>query len=304
MKKSIIYLIIIALFGCNNNQRTADAYGNFEADEITISAQTTGKIQYFKVKEGERIQEGQLLAFIDTTHLHLQKRKLIAQQNLIKSRIPGILTQIEVLAEQKKNALRELKRFQTLAKEGAATQKQVDDLQDRIQVLEKQILNVRSQNEPILQEYEMVEVQIEQVLEQIDDAQVKAPVNASVLLKISEEHELASPGKPLLRIANLDTLNLRVFVSGSQLDDIAVNQQVTVLIDQDKNSYRQFTGRLIWIADQAEFTPKTIQTKNERVDLVYAVKIRVANDQGRLKIGMPAEVIFNNPENNEDHDRG
>ena len=261
--------------------------------EITISAPLAGEIIYLTPDEGSTVQQGEVIGLIDTTQLHLRKKQLLAQQRLILSRQPGIATQIEVLQEQKRNAKREYERFQNLAKEGAATQKQVDDLQDRLAVLEKQIQNVRSQMGPVSNEYDMVSTQVELLNSQIEDATIEAPISATVILKLAEASEMVQPGMPLLRIAKMDTLLLKAFVSGVQLNEISLGQQVTVLTDKSEEEMESHQGTVRWIAGQAEFTPKIIQTKEERVDLVYAVKIAVPNPESKLKIGMPAEVVLN-----------
>ncbi len=293
MKKSIFsLLVVIVLWSCGNNRIETDAFGNFEVTEINLSAPLAGEIMYLTPEEGSTIKQGQLVGLIDTTQLYLRKKQLMAQQQLILSRQPGIATQIEVLQEQKNNARREYERFQKLAKEGAATPKQVDDLQDRLVVLEKQIQNVRSQMGPVSHEYKMVSAQIEQIESQIADASIVAPISATVIVKLAEASEMVQPGMPMLRIAKMDTLMLRAFVSGTQLNKIKLGQQVTVLTDESKEKMVSHQGIVRWISSQAEFTPKIIQTKEERVDLVYAVKIAVPNPEGKLKIGMPAEVAL------------
>lgn len=293
MKRMLILLLTTATFsGCGSETPETDAYGNFEVTEINVSAPLAGKIMYLKPEEGSNVGKGELIGLIDTTQLHLRKKQLEAQQQLILSRKPNIATQIEVLQEQMQNATREHDRFKQLANEGAATSKQVDELQDRISVLQKQIQNARSQMGPVNNEYEMIATQIEQVESQIEDATIEAPMDATVILKLAEASEIVQPGMALLRIAKTDTLTLRAFVSGSQLNKIGLGQQVSVFIDKSRDEMEEYKGTIRWIASQAEFTPKIIQTKEERVDLVYAVKIAVPNPQGTLKIGMPAEVVL------------
>lgn len=292
MKHAIIYLpLTILLMACQSNEQVPDAYGNFEATEVTVSAETAGKIQFLHVTEGETLQQGQFVGLIDTTQLYLRKKQLQASLKVIRARTPGISSQVAVLREQKRIAEKELRRFQELAQEGAATQKQVDDLQAQVDVLEKQIQSTRTQEAPLLSELDMIQAQTEQIEDQIQDARIEAPISGRVLLKLAESGEIVTPGMPLFRMASLDTLTLRAYISGRQLSEIKLGQAVQVMVDKAGGEYKSLDGILSWIADQAEFTPKVIQTRDERVDLVYAIKVRVPND-GSLKIGMPGEVIF------------
>ena len=290
---NLLYLLTAGiLISCNNNNDQSDAYGNFEGTEITISAETTGKISFLKIYEGEDLNMGRLVGLIDTSSLYLRKKQLLAQADIIRARRPSITAQIDVLREQKENAQHELDRFKKLAEQGAATEKQVDDIRNQISVFEKQIRQIETQNQPIVTELRNVEVQIEQIRKQIEDAQIKVPINGKVLLKLKEAHEFVTPGMPLFKMADLDTLILRAYINGGQLDEVKSGDEVTVLIDDTKKEYHRKKGVITWIADQAEFTPTGIKTKDERVDLVYAIKIAVANPDGMLKIGMPGEVLF------------
>ncbi|MEK6479082.1 HlyD family efflux transporter periplasmic adaptor subunit [Catalinimonas sp. 4WD22] len=293
MKTPMTILTLALLFtACQQDSDVADAYGNFEATEVTLSAEVAGKIMNFDAREGEEFYEGQFIAQLDTTQLHLKKQELKAGINAIKARQPGVSSRLDVLQEERENAAGELKRFQILAEEGAATTKQVDDLQNRLEVLERQIASARTEFGPLAAEIETMESRITQLDEQIKDARVDAPLHGTILVKLAEAHEMVNVGTPLLRMADLDYLELRAYISGSQLDDVKIGQEVEVLIDQDADSFHRLRGTLSWVSDEAEFTPKIIQTKEERVDLVYAIKVRVKND-GRLKIGMPGEVLFN-----------
>lgn len=292
MKSILIYSsLVMAGVACQQNNKVADAYGNFETTEVTVSAEIAGKIQSLQVTEGQTLQQGQYVGLIDTTQLYLKKQQLQAQARTIQSRSPGVTSQVAVLLEQKSNAEKELKRFQALAQEGAATQKQVDDLQAQVAVLERQIQSARTQQDPLVSEQQMIQTQIAQVEEQLQDAKIQAPITGRVLLKIAEPGEMATIGTPLFQMASLDTLQLKVYISGSQLAQVKLGQEAEVLIDSSADAYKKLRGIVTWISDQAEFTPKVIQTKEERVDLVYAVKVRVPND-GSLKIGMPGEVNF------------
>ncbi len=297
MKRNIlIYLnLMMAGVACQQNNERADAYGNFETTEVTVSAEVAGKIQSLQVTEGQTLQQGQYVGLIDTTQLYLRKQQLQAQARTIQSRSPGVTSQVAVLLEQKRNAEKELKRFQALAQEGAATQKQVDDLQAQVTVLERQIQSAQTQQDPLVSEQQMIQTQIAQIEEQLQDAKIQAPITGRVLLKIAEPGEMATTGTPLFRMASLDTLHLKVYISGSQLAHVKLGQEAEILIDSSADAYKKLSGTVAWISDQAEFTPKVIQTKDERVDLVYAVKVRVPND-GSLKIGMPGEINFLNRE--------
>ncbi|MDF9798279.1 HlyD family secretion protein [Catalinimonas alkaloidigena] len=293
MKTPMTLFALALLFtACQQDSDVADAYGNFEATELTLSAEVPGKILNFDAKEGDELNEGQFIAQLDTTQLHLKKQELKAGIKAIKARQPGVASRLDVLKEERENAAREVERFQILAKEGAATAKQVDDLQSRLEVLDRQIASARTEFGPLSAEIETMESRIAQLNEQIKDARLNAPLHGTVLVKLAEAHEMVNAGTPLLRMADLDYLELRAYISGNQLDDVKLGEEVDVLIDQDKANFHRLKGTLSWISDKAEFTPKIIQTKDERVDLVYAIKVRVKND-GRLKIGMPGEVIFN-----------
>jgi len=299
-KKLLLYpMILFVISACNQNDRAADAYGNFEADQVTISAQNAGKIIHLNLNEGDEVREHQVVGLIDTIQLHYKIEQLQAQYNAIQARKPGIAAQIDVLREQKSNLEAELERFQRLKSEGAATEKQVDDLSYQVDVLEKQINQIMAQNSPLINEMQAVTAQIRQIKLQMDDAVIRAPIDGTVLLKIMEPKEFTGLGNPLFIMANLDSLVLRAFVKGIQLDEITLGRQVEVWIDKNDNEYHKLPGQVFWIASEAEFTPKVIQTRDERVDLVYAIKIIVPNQNGILKIGMPGEVHFNKTQNDQ-----
>lgn len=288
--KRIIYIVCF-LAACSDGEDKIDAYGNFEATQINVAATHPGKLLEFKIEEGGKVSKGEIVGIIDTINLHLQKKQLLAKKDVLRAKTPNIANETEVLTEQKQNVKRELERFTKLAKDGAVPQKQVDDLQDQLNVLNKRIKVVQSQNQPVHQELKLIDVQIEQIEQQINDAFIKAPASGTILLKLAEEGEIVSPAIPLFHMADLSHLILRAYISGSQLDNISIGQEVKVYTDKNKEDYHQYSGMITWISDEAEFTPKVIQTKDERTDLVYAIKIKVPND-GSLKIGMPAEVNF------------
>ena len=288
MKNIITILITLTLFSCNKNDNEADAYGNFEATEITISAEAIGKIEFLKLEEGDVLQENAIVGQIDTIQLYLNKQQLLASKNTIYSKSTNVLSQRNVLNEQLKTTLIEQKRIQNMFAESAATKRQVDEVNGKVSVLKQQMQSVETQNSPIINEVKSIEVQIEKINDQLKKSKIINPISGTVLSKYAEPNEITAFGKPLYKIADLSEMTLRVYFSETQLASIKVGQEVNVTID-DKDGTKPYKGKISWISSSAEFTPKIIQTKEERVNLVYAVKVIVKND-GSLKIGMPAEV--------------
>ena len=289
MKKlSIIILATIGLISCNKNNDKADGYGNFEATEVTISAEANGKIEYLKLEEGDILEPKNQVGLIDTTQLHFNKQQLIASKSTVYSKSENVLSQIKVLQEQLKTTLIEKKRIQNMFAENAATKRQVDEIDGKVKVILEQIKSVETQNAPIVNEVKSIEVQIEKINDQIQKSKIINPIKGTVLIKYAEPNEVTAFGKPLYKIANISEMTLRVYISEIQLSNIKVGQKVSVKIDTEKEM-KSFPGTISWIASSAEFTPKVVQTKEERVNLVYAVKVNVKND-GSLKIGMPAEM--------------
>lgn len=288
MKKIGILLTAITIISCNKNNEKADAYGNFEATEITVSSESNGKIEFLNVEEGAQLKKGSLVGLIDTLQLHYNREQLKASIETVQSKSTSVLSQINVLNEQLKTAKIEQTRIQNMYNENAATKRQIDEIDGKVKVIEKQISSVQSQNAPILNEIKSIKVQIEKLDDQIKKSKISNPVDGTVLTKYAEPSEITAFGKPLYKIANLYEMELRVYVTETQLAQIKIGQKVTVAIDAD-NDTKKYEGNITWISAQAEFTPKVIQTKEERANLVYAVKVAVKND-GSLKIGMPAEV--------------
>lgn len=288
MKKTAILLTAIILISCNKNNEKADAYGNFEATEITVSSESNGKIEFLNVEEGAQLKKGSLVGLIDTLQLHYNREQLKASIETVQSKSTSVLSQINVLNEQLKTAKIEQTRIQNMYAENAATKRQIDEIDGKVKVIEKQISSVQTQNAPILNEIKSIKVQIEKLDDQIKKSKISNPVDGTVLTKYAEPSEITAFGKPLYKIANLNEMELRVYVTETQLAQIKIGQKVTVAIDAD-NDTKKYEGNITWISAQAEFTPKVIQTKEERANLVYAVKVVVKND-GSLKIGMPAEV--------------
>lgn len=285
-----IALLVLAMFiiSCNENNEKADAYGNFETTEITVSSESNGKIEFLNLEEGDAVEKGKTVGLIDTLQLYYTKMQLIASQKTVSSKSGNVLSQKQVLQEQLKTAKIEQTRIKNMFSENAATKRQVDEINGKVKVIEEQIKGVGTQNAPIKNEANSFSVQIEKINDQIKKCNLVNPIKGTVLTKYAESNEVTTFGKPLYKIANLEEMNLRVYISETQLSSIKIGQQVKVKID-DFEQTKEYIGNIIWISSQAEFTPKIIQTKEERANLVYAVKIRVKND-GSLKIGMPAEI--------------
>ncbi|HAF27456.1 MAG TPA: HlyD family secretion protein [Bacteroidales bacterium] len=291
--KTKIYLLIIPilLVSCNGNENDSDAFGNFEAKEVIVSAEAQGKVIEFNIEEGQDLKNGQYLGFIDTIPLSIQREQLIAQKNAIASKKANVAAQIDVQEQQKSILEIEKNRIEQLYNDHAATKQQVDDINGKYDVLEKQITATKTQFSSISQEMIVIDKQVKLVNEQISRAKIVNPINGTVLEKYVEENEIATTGKALYKIARLDEIELRVYISGAQLPNIKIGQKVKVYIDKNVEANQEYDGEVFWISDQAEFTPKIIQTKEERVNMVYAVKIKVKND-GEIKIGMPGEIRF------------
>ncbi|TJY35789.1 HlyD family secretion protein [Pontimicrobium aquaticum] len=286
-----ISAIAISLFSCSDSNGKADGYGNFEATEITISAENNGKLMQFDVNEGDVIEKDLFIGYIDTIPLTLKREQLQVSKAVISSKSKGVLSQISVLNAKLKTVNTNKTRVENLIKDNAGTQKQLDDIEGEIDVIKNQIRSVEIQNAPVVNELKSIDVQLKQIDDQIQKNKIINPTNGTVLTKYAEPNEITAFGKPLYKIANLNTMQLRVYVSETQLANIKIGQEVTVKID-DADTMKSYKGTISWVASEAEFTPKIIQTKEERVALVYAVKIDVVND-GSLKIGMPAELWIN-----------
>lgn len=292
MKTKLILLIIPALFfACSGNNNHSDAYGNFEAKEVIVSAEAQGKILEFNIEEGQSLEKDQYLGCIDTIPLSIQREQLLAQKYAIASKLTNIKAQIEVQEEQKSILNTKVNRIEQLYNDNAATKQQYDDVKGKSDILEKQIAATRTQISSVTREMNVVDKKVKLVNEQISRAKIINPINGTVLEKYLEENEIAFTGKALYKIARLDEIDLRVYISGSQLPNVKIGQKLKVFADRDKETNQEYEGVVSWISEQAEFTPKIIQTKEERVNMVYAVKVRVKND-GKLKIGMPGEIRF------------
>lgn len=291
MKKILFILFVIILASCAGKKSDSDAWGTFEATEITVSAEVSGKIMKLDAEEGSVIKAGMQTGLIDTIDWVLKKEQLIAQRGAIASKYPGVASQIAVQQQQLKNLEIEKARIERLFNEGAATKKQLDDVNGSIDVIQKQILSTQTQNTSVGSELSGLLSQIELIEENLKRCRIMNPVDGTILDKYAEPNEITGAGKALYKIADLNTMYLRVYISGAQLSAVKIGDKVDVIFDKDANNNTTMQGEISWISSTAEFTPKIIQTKEERVQLVYAVKVRVKND-GSLKIGMPGEIKF------------
>jgi HlyD family secretion protein len=287
----LIFSVTLLLTGCNNKDDKADAYGNFEATEVIVSSETSGRILQFNPVEGTEIDKGAEIALIDTTIFHLQKAEIEAGMKGVKTRLSSINAQNDILNQQIANLNVNISRIGNMLKDDAATRKQYDDLTGQVAVLEKQIAANNTQKSSVAAELSVYESKKATLNEQLIRSSVKSPLKGTIIEKFSEAGELTATGKPLVKIADLSILKLKVYVSGAQLGSIKLGQECTVRVDNGKKGYTSFTGTVSYISGKAEFTPKIIQTKEERVTLVYAVNIDVKND-GTMKSGMPGEAIF------------
>jgi len=306
---TIIFAGAVLLASCSGNKNAYDASGTFEAVETIVPAEASGTIENLRVEEGQILKQGDLVGYIDSIQLYLKKKQLEAQIKATGTKMPNITAQTQVYKQQLQvaqtrldGALREQKRIQNLVKADAATTKQLDDISTEVDEAQKQLLVIQQQDAAqtsLLQTQTSglrgdvlpMVVQIEQINDQLSKSRIVNPIDGTVLVKYVEPNEMATAGKPLYKIADLSTIILRAYVTGDQFAKIKLNQKLTVLVDDGAGKYKSYDGIIEWISDNAEFTPKTIQTKDERANLVYAVKVRVKND-GYLKIGMYGEVKF------------
>ncbi len=297
MKSSIIMIFSLALFfvSCKNKNNQSDASGTFEATETIVSAEANGKILELNLEESQLLQQGQQVGHIDSVQLHLTRLQLMQNRKAILSGRPDVTTQIESLQKELENAMSDKKRIENLVKGQVASQKQLDDASTRVSVLQskidaqKSILNTTTST--LTEQGNTVEFQLGQVEDQLRKCRIINPVNGTVLTKYANAFEMVSVGKPLYKIADLTTIILRAYITGNQLPVIKLKQKVKVFTDDGKGGFRETEGMITWISDKAEFMPKTIQTKDERANMVYAIKVTVQND-GSYKIGMYGEIKF------------
>ncbi|MBK8088624.1 MAG: HlyD family efflux transporter periplasmic adaptor subunit [Chitinophagaceae bacterium] len=310
MRKIILSVMAAVSFAaCKNNENKFDASGTFETTEVIVSSELNGKILSLNISEGDTVSSGRVVGTVDAEGISLQKEQVEASISSLGDKTADVGPQVQLLQNQLavqqsqlSNLLHEKKRIENLISQDAATGKQLDDINAQIDVVTKQMTvtqhqiavqrsNVSTQNRSILSENKPLQKRVAQLNDQLKRADVVNPINGTVLTKYAEAGELTAAGKALYKIADLTVMKLRAYVTGDQLSQIKLGQQVKVLIDDGKDKYKELPGTITWISDKAEFTPKTIQTKEERANLVYAVKIDVKNN-GYLKIGMYGEVMF------------
>lgn len=309
--KQLFFITGVLLFfsSCKLGNHKPDASGVFESDEVIVSAEQPGKILSFNVHEGDVLQKGMNVGQIDVSNFQFQKEQVQSTISILPNRTSNPSPQLQLIKDQLavqetnlKYLQGERERIARLLKADAATKKQYDDLNAKVEELQKQIVvtqqqlqvytsNVSTQNRAILSEKNPMEKSVKLIENQISKGSIINPVNGTVLTKYAMEGEMAGAGRALYKIANLDTLNLRAYITGSQLNAVKLGQNITVQIDNGEKGYKSYPGTITWISDRSEFTPKTIQTKDERANLVYAIKIRVKND-GYIKLGMYGEVKF------------
>jgi HlyD family secretion protein len=304
-----VSLIAALMAGCNTNDKASDAQGTFEADEVIVSSEVPGKILALNIEEGSVLAKDSIVGIVDSVPLLLQKAQVEASINALHEKTLDVSPQIKLLQDQigvqkvqLANALYEKERTTKLIAADAATTKQLDDWNSQIDVLQKQIAvneqqikvqetNTGTQNNSIMSESDPLKKSIAEINDQVKRAYITNPINGTVLTKYAMAGEITAAGKALYKIADLSVITLRAYITGDQLAQVKLNQSVTVLVDDGNSGYKQYPGVVTWISDKAEFTPKTIQTKDERANLVYAIKIHTNND-GYLKIGMYGEVKF------------
>lgn len=296
--KSAVYLLGLAvlLFSCHNEDGEYDATGVFETTEVIVSAQGTGEIMRFDIDEGQTVDAEVELGYIDTVQLSLKKQELLANLEATDSRRYDVARQIASLREEIATQKREQQRYQNLVQAKAANQKQLDDINARLATLEKQLAaqteTLENGNRTVSGQVRMLEAQLAQVEDQIGKCRISSPINGTILSKYAEAGELASQGRALFKVGDIVNMYLRAYITADQLTELKIGQSVRVFADEGESGRREYAGTVSWISDKAEFTPKTIQTRDERANLVYAVKIQIQND-GFVKRGMYGEIKIN-----------
>ncbi len=287
----ILFAISISLLGCGNGNHEADSYGNFSADEIIIAAETAGRILSMPYDEGHEVKAGMQAFAVDSMQAYLKLKELSARKDAAKAKLRNVETQIEVYEKQKSVLVKERNRFNKMLADGAATPKQIDDFDGQIGIIDTQIKSIASNSLSINAEIKAIEAGLEQAKDMLNKTNPQFLTSGTILEKYAEIGEMANPGKAIYKLANMDTMKLTAYISGNQLSAIQLGQKVTVSIDNPDGSLKDYKGTISWISPQAEFTPKNIQTREERLSQVYALRILVPND-GAIKINMPGEVKF------------
>ena len=287
-------LLFIAA-ACGSGSPDYDATGTFETTEVLVSSEATGKLLSLEVEEGTPVKAGQQVGLVDTVQLYLKKIQLEANVKSVEDQRPDILKQVAALKEQIVTAEREKRRVENLLKAGAANQKQLDDADAHLSVLQRQLIaqgsTLLNSRQSLTWQSSSVGIQVAQIEDQLMKCHITSPLNGMVLAKYAEAGELANTGKPLFKVADIENMYLRAYITSVQLSQVKVGQKVTVISDYGDGKRKEYPGIVTWISSQSEFTPKTILTKDERANLVYAVKIAIKND-GYVKIGMYGEVRF------------
>jgi len=293
--RNLLLSFVLFIVACSRNTKP-DAYGTFEANEVVVSAETTGQLLTFTPVEGAQLARGAVVAVVDTSQLSLEKQQLVAQRQATGSRVNEVSQQIRVLEIQRQIARRNYERTRRLFDEKAATAQQLDQAERDYRVLGAQIDAARAQQQSIGREVSSGEARVAQITQRLGKSHIENPEKGTVLATFTRAGEIVQPGQPLYRIANLDTLTFRAYVAESQLSSLKLGGRVVVHIDAGDGKLLSQTGTVTWISSKAEFTPTPVQTRDERADLVYAVKVRVQNSAGLLKIGMPGDMTFDKPE--------
>ena len=291
--KRFVYIAITLLMVSCGEKREFDAQGTFEATEVIVSSEANGRIISFNIEEGNMVDANTIIGTIDSVQLYLQRKQLEAQQSALLASRPDIKKQVSSLKEEIAKQKVELKRVSNMLHDGAATQKQYDDIEAHIRILEGKLdatLSTLTKNASTIDDNSAaLEAQISALDDRIEKCKIVSPINGTVLVKYAEAGELATVGKPLMKVADLENIYLRAYFTSNQLADIKLGDNVTVIADFGEDNRYEYDGKITWISAESEFTPKTIQTKESRSNLVYAVKIAVKND-GRIKIGLSGEV--------------
>lgn len=293
--KTLLASVAILLAACGGDQARFDATGSFEATEVIISSEASGKIMQLDLEEGDEMEAGKMVGYVDSTQLYLTRLQLIQNKKSILSGRPDIKTQIEALERELDNALADQKRIENLVKGEVASQKQLDDANTRVSMIKSKIDAQKSvlgtTNQTLLEQSKTVELQLLQVQDQLKKCRIINPMKGTILTKYSNAFEVTGPGKPLYKIADLSDITLKAYITRDQFVSLKLGQKVKVMTDDTGGKQKTYEGTVEWINDKAEFTPKSIQTKDERANLVYAIKVKVKND-GTLKIGMYGEIVF------------
>lgn len=298
MRQLIIFTLgtFMFLLSCNRNKFEHDASGTFEATEVIVSSEANGKLESFQLTEGDQLAKGQYVGYVDSIQLYLKKRQLLATNKAIQVKRPDISVQVSSKKEQIAKAEFEKRRIQRLLADNAATQKQLDDANSQIEVLKKslnaQVNSLSTSVNSLNEESNTNTVQVSQIEDQLKKCKIINPIQGTVLNKFVEEKEVVTQGKALYKIADTKNLFLRAYIVSEQLEKIKIGQKVKVFINISEDKQKSYSGTITRISDKAEFTPKTIQTQDERQNLVYAVKIAVTNTDGLIKIGMYGDVDF------------